>query len=94
MPLRGDSYMKWKRGGTIVLMIQMKLLCIICPLVGFMLVEYVYDRGSNYNLDPLGLVVKDYIQVIAHKHPFWNRSLGYDHFMLSCHDWVSNELSL
>ncbi|KAH1255279.1 putative glycosyltransferase [Glycine max] len=55
--------------------------------LGFMLVEYVYDRGSNYNLDPLGLVVKDYIQVIAHKHPFWNRSLGYDHFMLSCHDW-------
>ncbi|TKY73758.1 glycosyltransferase protein [Spatholobus suberectus] len=57
------------------------------PFSVVMLVEYVYDRGSNYNLDPLGLVVKDYIQVISHKHPFWNRSLGHDHFMLSCHDW-------
>ncbi|BAT79148.1 hypothetical protein VIGAN_02197100 [Vigna angularis var. angularis] len=57
------------------------------PFSVVMLVEYVYDRGSNYNLDPLGLVVKDYIRTISYKHPFWNRSLGHDHFMLSCHDW-------
>ncbi|KAK7410949.1 hypothetical protein VNO78_02200 [Psophocarpus tetragonolobus] len=58
------------------------------PFSVVMLVEYVYDHASyNYNLDHLGLVVKDYIQIISHKHPFWNRSLGYDHFMLSCHDW-------
>ncbi|CAJ1974762.1 unnamed protein product [Sphenostylis stenocarpa] len=57
------------------------------PFSVVMLVEYVYDRGSNYNRDPLGLVVKDYIQIISHKHPFWNRSLGHDHFILSCHDW-------
>ncbi|RDX70661.1 putative glycosyltransferase, partial [Mucuna pruriens] len=57
------------------------------PFSVVMMVEYVYDRGSNYNHHPLGLVVKDYIHIISHKHPFWNRSLGHDHFMLSCHDW-------
>ncbi|XP_020201970.1 probable glycosyltransferase At5g03795 [Cajanus cajan] len=57
------------------------------PFSVVMIVEHVYDRGSNYNVDPIGLVVKDYIHIVSHKHSFWNRSMGHDHFMLSCHDW-------
>ncbi|KAK8346028.1 hypothetical protein V6Z11_A07G189900 [Gossypium hirsutum] len=31
--------------------------------------------------------VVDYVGIISNKYPFWNRSIGVDHFMLSCHDW-------
>lgn len=58
------------------------------PFSVVMMVEYIYVRGTN-DQSPIGLSIKDYIQIISHKYPFWNQSLGYDHFMLSCHDWVS-----
>ncbi|XP_028786497.1 probable glycosyltransferase At3g07620 [Neltuma alba] len=35
----------------------------------------------------LGRTIGDYVQIISHKYPYWNRSYGADHFMLSCHDW-------
>ncbi|XP_021861107.2 probable glycosyltransferase At5g20260 isoform X2 [Spinacia oleracea] len=41
-----------------------------------------YDRG------PINKVSLDYVNVVAQKHPYWNRTHGADHFMLSCHDWA------
>ncbi|XP_047971791.1 probable glycosyltransferase At5g25310 [Salvia hispanica] len=50
------------------------------------MVKYLYSPNS-YNLTPLQEFVSDYVKLISTKHPFWNRTQGADHFMLSCHDW-------
>ncbi|PIN00291.1 Acetylglucosaminyltransferase EXT1/exostosin 1 [Handroanthus impetiginosus] len=50
------------------------------------MVKYIY-RPNTYNVTPLQEFVSDYVKLISTKHPFWNRTQGADHFMLSCHDW-------
>ncbi|CAK9161531.1 unnamed protein product [Ilex paraguariensis] len=50
------------------------------------MVKYFY-KPNSYNVSPLKEFVDDYVSVISTKHPFWNRTQGADHFMLSCHDW-------
>ncbi|KAG6409476.1 hypothetical protein SASPL_127516 [Salvia splendens] len=50
------------------------------------MVKYLYSPNT-YNLTPLLEFVSDYVKLISTKHPFWNRTQGADHFMLSCHDW-------
>lgn len=57
------------------------------------MVRYVYIRNS-YDFGPIKRTVRDYVNVIATRYPYWNRSLGADHFMLSCHDWVNILLPL
>ncbi|CAA0836995.1 Probable glycosyltransferase [Striga hermonthica] len=56
------------------------------PFSVVMMVRYIYESGSP-DMTPVANTVADYADTIAHRHPFWNRSLGADHFMLSCHDW-------
>ncbi|CAL2257449.1 unnamed protein product [Prunus armeniaca] len=53
----------------------------VARMVRFM---YVPDSKDRHGMK---LTIIDYVNLIAQKHPFWNRSLGADHFMLSCHDW-------
>ncbi|CAM8961776.1 unnamed protein product [Rhodiola kirilowii] len=50
------------------------------------LVRFVYDSDSH-DFGPIKHTVADYVKVITEKYPYWNRSLGADHFMLACHDW-------
>ncbi|KAH7534092.1 hypothetical protein FEM48_Zijuj04G0200600 [Ziziphus jujuba var. spinosa] len=57
------------------------------PFSVSMMVSYLYDAADRQNLNGIKVSVTDYINLIANKYPFWNRSLGADHFMLSCHDW-------
>ncbi|KAF3786640.1 hypothetical protein EJ110_NYTH25075 [Nymphaea thermarum] len=47
------------------------------------MVGFVYEKGS---LDHqfLGDITGDYNQVVSAKYPYWNRTYGADHFMLSC----------
>ncbi|CAI9089757.1 OLC1v1024390C1 [Oldenlandia corymbosa var. corymbosa] len=49
-------------------------------------VQYLYDPISH-DRRAIGHTLADYIGLLSGKYPFWNRSLGADHFMLSCHDW-------
>lgn len=50
------------------------------------MVKMIYEPSSR-EMEPLRRTVSDYIDVLSTKYPYWNRSLGADHFMLSCHDW-------
>ncbi|KAL5716800.1 hypothetical protein ACHQM5_009920 [Ranunculus cassubicifolius] len=56
------------------------------PFSVTMMVKFIYESGSH-NTDPMRATVTDYVNIISTKYPYWNRSLGADHFMLSCHDW-------
>ncbi|MCL7034568.1 hypothetical protein MKW94_024798 [Papaver nudicaule] len=50
------------------------------------MVQYLYVPDSH-EIKSIGRTVVDYVDVVARKYPYWNRSTGGDHFMLSCHDW-------
>ncbi|CAM8952515.1 unnamed protein product [Rhodiola kirilowii] len=50
------------------------------------LIQFVYVVDSH-QWGPMRNTIKDYVRVISEKYPYWNRSLGADHFVLACHDW-------
>uniref|UniRef100_A0A7N2N2Y8 Exostosin GT47 domain-containing protein n=1 Tax=Quercus lobata TaxID=97700 RepID=A0A7N2N2Y8_QUELO len=45
---------------------------------------YVPD---SHDMKPLSIFLRDYVNMIAAKYPFWNRTHGSDHFLVACHDW-------
>ncbi|KAL6133521.1 hypothetical protein ACLB2K_065756 [Fragaria x ananassa] len=51
-----------------------------------MLVRFVYVRDSH-DFSPIRQTVRDYVNIISTKYPYWNRSLAADHFTVACHDW-------
>ncbi|KAI9178054.1 hypothetical protein LWI28_022159 [Acer negundo] len=61
------------------------------PFSAVKLVQYLYVPG-DYKIPDIGRTVVDYIKTISIKYPFWNQSLGIDHFMLACHDWISKSI--
>ncbi|KAL7594839.1 hypothetical protein Lser_V15G30583 [Lactuca serriola] len=42
---------------------------------------------NSHNIKPLSLFLRDYINKLSSKYPFWNRTHGSDHFLVACHDW-------
>lgn len=43
---------------------------------------------QNYSSQMGNIVLKNYINLIAKKYRFWNRTSGADHFLVACHDWA------
>ncbi|TQE01651.1 hypothetical protein C1H46_012715 [Malus baccata] len=68
-----------------------KALVYFLPFSVVNMVQYIY-MPETFDRSGMKRAVVDYINLISHKHPFWNRSLGADHFMLSCHDWAADVL--
>ncbi|KAK9102061.1 hypothetical protein Sjap_019315 [Stephania japonica] len=51
-----------------------------------MMVELLWKKQSR-DMGAMRRFVWDYVRLISTKHPYWNRTQGADHFMLSCHDF-------
>ncbi|KAL2545290.1 Exostosin family protein [Forsythia ovata] len=45
---------------------------------------YVPD---SHDLKPLSIILRDYVNMLAAKYPFWNLTHGSNHFLVACHDW-------
>lgn len=58
------------------------------PFSVVMIIQYLFHPIIR-DKDVLKRTISDYVRIISQRHPYWNRSLGADHFMLSCHDWVN-----
>ncbi|KAJ0040534.1 hypothetical protein Pint_27722 [Pistacia integerrima] len=43
-------------------------------------------RGKGTSYENMTIIVKDYLDGLIGKYPYWNRTLGADHFFVTCHD--------
>lgn len=50
--------------------------------------EHALYVPNSHTIIPLSIFLKNYVNMIATKYPFWNRTKGADHFFVACHDWV------
>ncbi|KAL0426475.1 UNVERIFIED_CONTAM: putative glycosyltransferase [Sesamum latifolium] len=57
------------------------------PISAQSIANYAYVI-HNRAWSPLQNIARDYVNLISTKYPYWNRTLGHDHFMLACHDWA------
>ncbi|XP_024025280.1 probable glycosyltransferase At3g07620 [Morus notabilis] len=60
------------------------------PFSSRMLEETLYVPNSH-NHKALIRYLEKYVDMIAGKYPYWNRTGGADHFLVACHDWAPAE---
>ncbi|XP_038711364.1 probable glycosyltransferase At5g03795 isoform X2 [Tripterygium wilfordii] len=48
----------------------------------------VLSEQDLHNQKELEIHLKKYLDLIARKYNFWNRTGGADHFLVACHDWA------
>ncbi|KAK2661248.1 hypothetical protein Ddye_007781 [Dipteronia dyeriana] len=60
------------------------------PFSSRMLEETLYVVNSHSHKNLIAYL-KNYLDTIATKYHFWNRTEGADHFLVACHDWAPSE---
>ncbi|KAK3017503.1 hypothetical protein RJ639_006108 [Escallonia herrerae] len=50
------------------------------------MINEVVNETDSHVWGPMKRIALDYVNLVAAKYPYWNRSRGGDHFMLACHD--------
>ncbi|KAM3282143.1 putative glycosyltransferase [Capsicum chacoense] len=60
------------------------------PFSSQILEQVVYVPGSH-SFTNLKAYLKNYLDLIKGRYPFWNRTQGADHFLVACHDWAPEE---
>ncbi|RAL43923.1 hypothetical protein DM860_014059 [Cuscuta australis] len=43
-------------------------------------------RGKGTSYENMTIIVQNYVESLIVKYPYWNRTLGADHFFVTCHD--------
>lgn len=43
-------------------------------------------RGKATSYENMTIIVRNYVEGLISKYPYWNRTLGADHFFVTCHD--------
>ncbi|KAI0511800.1 hypothetical protein KFK09_012432 [Dendrobium nobile] len=43
-------------------------------------------RGKGISYENMTVIVQEYVEGLIRKYPYWNRTLGADHFLVTCHD--------
>ncbi|CAM8902198.1 unnamed protein product [Rhodiola kirilowii] len=43
-------------------------------------------RGKGTSYENMTIIVQNYVDGLIAKYPYWNRTLGADHFFVTCHD--------
>ncbi|KAI3922134.1 hypothetical protein MKX01_005823 [Papaver californicum] len=43
-------------------------------------------RGKGTSYENITIIVKNYVDSLILKYPYWNRTLGADHFLVTCHN--------